>query len=51
MNLKKAEEILGDRSIWELRNMKKALGTFQFLNTNEENIRLKAVDVVLRSRR
>jgi len=42
------KEILGDRAIWELRNMKKALETFSILNTPEEDERLEAVKAMLR---
>jgi len=51
MNIKRAKEILGDRTTWELRNMRKTLNFCSLLNTAEENLRLKAVNVVLRSRK
>jgi len=51
MTMNKASEILGDRAIWELRNMKKALETFQILNTEEENQRLEAVNTILKNKR
>lgn len=47
--MKRAEEILGDRATWELKNMKKALSMFPILNTDEENERLEAVKVMLKS--
>ena len=49
MNLKQANEILGDRATWELRNMKKALEMLPMLNSDEENERLEAVKTVLKS--
>jgi hypothetical protein len=49
MNKTEALELLGDRATWELRNMKKALSLFPILNTPEENLRLEAVKVLLRS--
>ena len=48
MDLKKAEEILGNRARWEVVNMKKALSSMQVLNTDEENERLEACKVWLR---
>lgn len=51
MSIMDAEKILGDRADWELRAMKKALTTMPLLNTPEENQRLQAVKVMLRSRR
>ena len=49
MDLKKAEEILGNRARWEVVNMKKALSSMELLNTPEENERLEACKVWLRS--
>jgi len=51
MNFKKAREMLGDMSLSELRNMKKALIVRSELNTDEENRVLRAVNVLLRSKR
>jgi len=51
MNLKEAEEILGNRATWELRQMRKALETFPIMNTEEENERLEAVKILLRKRK
>lgn len=48
MNREEALNILGDRSEWELRHMKKALSMMEILNTPEENTRLEAVKVLLR---
>jgi len=49
MNLKEAYAILGDRNTWELRNMKKALSIMALLNSPEENERLEAVKIMLKS--
>ena len=51
MNRKEALNLLGDRAIWELRHMKKALSMFELLNTPEENQRLEAVKTLLRGKR
>jgi len=51
MNLEEAKEILGDRATWELRNMKKALTMLPILNTDEDNLRLEAVKVMLKHRK
>lgn len=49
MTLQEAKNILGDRARWELLNMKKALSMFPILNSKEENLRLEAVKIMLRS--
>ena len=52
MSLKEAEDILGNRATWELRNMKKALTMMGgWFNTPEDNLRLQAVKVVLKDRK
>lgn len=51
MNIKEAEDILGDRATWELQHMKRALSMLQLLNSPEENKRLEAVKVMLKVRR
>jgi hypothetical protein len=48
MDKKEALEILGDRSEWELKQMKKALTMCEMLNDEEENKRLEAVKVMLK---
>lgn len=48
MTKEKAKEILGDRAIWELRNMRKSLSMFGFMNTEEEDERLEAVNTLLK---
>lgn len=48
MNLREAENILGNRARWEVLNMKKALSSIQILNTPGENERLEACKVWLK---
>jgi hypothetical protein len=50
MTVERAKEILGDRAEWELSNMKKALSMLQLLNTDEENERLEAIKVILKTK-
>ena len=50
MNIQEAKKILGDRAIWELKNMKRALTALWALNTPEENKRLEAVKTLLKER-
>lgn len=47
MELRKAEELVGDAAVWELRGMKRALESMMFLNDEEENRRLEAVETLL----
>ena len=43
---------LSARPDWELRNMRKALNMFGgFLNSDDENLRLQACEVVLKMKR
>jgi hypothetical protein len=43
---------LSGRPAWELRNMRKALNMLGgFLNSEDENLRLQAVEVVLKMKR
>lgn len=51
MNIKEAEETLGNRATFELQNMRKALSMLQLLNTPEEDKRLEATKVMLKARR
>ena len=48
MDNKRAKEILGNRGVWELLAMKKALSSLNLLNTREENERLEAVKILLK---
>jgi hypothetical protein len=50
MTPKEAKEILGDRPHWELLNMKKALSLMPLFNSEEDNLRLEAIKVMLRSK-
>lgn len=50
MTVNEAKNILGNRAVWELRQMIKALNTFGAINTPEENERLEACKVLLRHR-
>lgn len=49
MELKQAKEILGDRALWELKHMKKALEIMGMFNTDEENERLEAVKILIKN--
>ena len=49
MDKQQAQNILGNRARWELLHMKKALSSFIVLNTQEENNKLEAVKVLLKS--
>jgi len=50
MKLAEAEKIVGRQPTWALRNMVLALKLHSWLNTQEENERLKAARMVLRNR-
>ena len=50
MTEEEAIDILGNRAAWELRNMKKALEMLSILNTPEDEKRLEAAKVLLKSR-
>ena len=51
MTTVQALAIIGDRATWELRNMIKALRFFPILNTADENERLTACEIMLKSRK
>jgi len=51
MKLAEAEKIVGRQPTWALRNMVLALKMHTWLNTAEENERLKAARMVLRNRK
>lgn len=51
MNLEKAKKIVGNQATWALRNMVRALKILPRLNTPEDDERLDAAQVVLKSRR
>ena len=48
ISLKEAKQLLGDRATWELKNMKKALTIMRAINTDEEEKRLSAVNLLLK---
>ena len=50
MNIQEARKILGDKAIWELKNMKRALTFLGALNTPEDNKILEAVKILLKGR-
>lgn len=49
MTIEHAKTILGNRAKWELQAMRKALSMHPWLNTVQENERLQAVRIVLKS--
>lgn len=51
MDLETAKRIVGNQATWALQNMVKALKILPRLNTPEDNERLEAAQVVLKSRR
>lgn len=51
MTVNEAEKLLGKRPKWELQQMHRALASFQAINTEEENVRLQAVRVLLKASR
>jgi len=49
MTINEAKTILGERPNWELKNMKKALESLGgFFNSDEDNKRLEAINVILK---
>lgn len=50
MSVQEAQDHLGDRPVWELKNMKRALSSMPLLNTPEDDKRLRAVTVLLKSK-
>ena len=51
MTIEKAKRIIGNQATWALKNMVKALKILPRLNTPEDNERLEAAQIILRSRR
>jgi len=49
--VKRAENLIGNRADFELRNMKKALSMLSALNSPQDNQRLKAVKTILKLRK
>jgi len=48
MNTKQAKQIIGNQPKYAVRNMRRALEMFTYLNTNEDWSRLQACYVVMR---
>ncbi len=51
MTREKAKRIVGNQATWALKNMVKALKILPLLNTPEDDERLEAAQIILRSRR
>jgi hypothetical protein len=51
MSIDTARMILGRRPEWELRAIVRALSIHRFLNTPEEEARLKAARILLRAKK
>jgi hypothetical protein len=51
MSFNEYVKLLNRRPRWELLNMKKALSMMQILNTEDENNRLAAVKLLLRTKK
>tara|TARA_R110002110_G_scaffold158208_1_gene355426 strand:+ start:168 stop:329 length:162 start_codon:yes stop_codon:yes gene_type:complete len=50
MTLEQARQIVGNQPRWAVRNMVKALRMCQWLNTEEDWMRLEAGQLILKSR-
>ena len=51
MTIDQAKEIVGNQPTWALRNMVKALKMLPFMNTAEDEKRLAAAVMVIKSRK
>ena len=51
MTIEEAKKIVGNQPSWALKNMVKALTMLPWLNTAEDELRLEAAKVVLKSRK
>ena len=51
MTIEEAKKIVGNQPTWALKNMVKALKMLPWLNTAEDELRLKAAKEVLKSRK
>jgi hypothetical protein len=51
MTLNEAKEIVGNQPTWALKNMVKALKMLPLMNTAEDEKRLAAAVIVIKSRR
>jgi hypothetical protein len=50
MNTTQARNLVGNRPTWELKNMVKALNMLPWLNTPEDELRLKAAILIINER-
>lgn len=48
MTIQQAKKILGNQPKWALKNMVKALKLLPYLNTAEDELRLKAAQIALK---
>jgi hypothetical protein len=51
MNMKQAQELVGNQPAWALKNMVKALEIMPLLNTAQDKERLAAAKFILSTRR
>jgi hypothetical protein len=51
MTFEQAKKILGNRALWEIKAMIKALSLHSWLNTDEENERLLACKIYLKGKK
>jgi hypothetical protein len=51
MNTTQAKNLIGDQPTWALKNMVKALNMLPWLNTPEDELRLKAAKLILKERK
>lgn len=49
MSVQEAWRIVGNQPVWAIRNMVKALGMMSLMNTKEENLRLQAGKICLKT--
>jgi hypothetical protein len=48
MTIEQARKLVGNQPVWALRNMIVALSLHSWLNTEADNLRLKAAKMVIR---
>ena len=51
MELEEAKKIVGNQPLWALKNMVRALKMCNLLNTDEDNLRLEAAQLILKNNR
>ena len=49
-SLEESYQIIGNQPLYAIKNMYKALSMLEMFNTNIENLRLKACEVILKSK-